>query len=390
MADLYRLINQFKHYDWGSPDLIPEFLGFENNGEVSPKTLYAEMWMGTHKGAPSLAEMVLPGKTVSLAELAGGELPFLFKLLAVESPLSIQAHPDKLSAEKGFSRENEAGIALNSPTRNYSDNNHKPEIICALTPFTLMVGFREPSEIRELLKGLQALPLRTNIFSALLNSLDTGLLKDFFSGLFNISPSECKNLAGLFKEEYPREGSGAILPEQWKLMKNFAARYPGDPAMLSPLYLNIITLQPGQAIFIPAGALHAHVSGFGIELMADSDNVLRGGLTPKHIDVFELINILDFAPFMPQIITPPASSGWFRYPAPCDDFSLSILRSDGVEKIFSESGPAICIVTQGELSFGSMVFKKGESFFVPPPECRAPVSFNGHYSLFIAGTGKTA
>ena len=175
-----------------------------------------------------------------------------------------------------------------------------------------------------------------------------------------------------------------VSPEQWKLMRKFAVQYPGDPAILSPLYLNLFTLEPGQAIFVPAGVLHAYISGFGVELMAGSDNVLRGGLTPKHIDIPELINILDFNSLSPQIICPPPSASLFRYPAPCREFSLSLMCGGGKE-IFPENGPAICIVTEGELRAGGTLFKKGESFFVPcEKRDSVPLSFDGNYSLFAA------
>jgi mannose-6-phosphate isomerase len=375
---LYRLKNQIKHYEWGSAKLIPQFLNIENNNEAP----CAEMWMGTHR--LSLSQTEVDGRLVNLTELSG-ELPFLLKLIAVERPLSIQAHPDKARAEEGFRREESKGLSIKNPTRNYKDPNHKPEILCALSPFTLMAGFREPDGICiSLEEFLLVAPQLKDTISPLLRALASGSLSDFFRILSSFSRIEREYLCTFIRE---KEGSqdGIITPAQWKLMKEFAAQYPGDPAIISPLYLNLVTLQPGQAVFVPAGVLHAYLNGFGIELMAASDNVLRGGLTPKHVDTGELMNILHFVPFIPQIITPPSSAPRFCYHTPCSDFLLTLMCGTGEEKAFTEIGPAICIVTEGDLHAGGETFKRGESFFVPQSDCSH--LFGGNYSLFAASSG---
>jgi mannose-6-phosphate isomerase len=402
MADIYKLYNQIKHYEWGSPDSIPRFLGIEN----SAKTPWAEMWMGTHPGAPSqvqAAPLASPQVTplvtppaaplvgremISLCELSGGQLPFLFKLLAAGKPLSIQAHPGLDQAREGFLRENKAGIAIDAPERNYKDSNHKPEILCALVPFTVMAGFRKPVDITRSLEALlKAAPFLQEALAPLARALDSGSLKDFFRFLFELSKPNREQLCFFLESAKDPNGDSAITQEQWHLMRAFAAQYPGDPAVLSPLYLNLFTLEAGQAIFIPAGILHAYISGFGVELMACSDNVLRGGLTPKHIDIPELMNILEFTPFMPEIITAPVSSSYFRYPAPCGEFSLFFMCCEEGAKVFPVNGPAVCIVTGGELRSGGAVFKKGESFFVPQAG-GGSLSFEGSYSLFAASSGE--
>jgi len=379
---IYRLNNRIKHYEWGSTEFIPQLLNIDN----SKGTPYAELWMGTHSLCPSQVEV--DGRLVNLAELSG-ELPFLFKLLAVGSPLSIQAHPNKAQAEEGFNREESRGLSIKNPTRNYKDTNHKPEILCALSPFTLMAGFREPDGICiSLEEFLLIAPQLKEIISPLLRALNSGSLSAFLRILFNFSRIEREYLCTFISE---KEGSqeGAISSAQWKLMKAFAAQYPGDQAILSPLYLNLLALRPGQAVFIPAGVLHAYLSGFGVELMAASDNVLRGGLTPKHIDTGELMNILNFVPFIPQIITPPSAAPWFCYHTPCSDFTLAAMRGAGEEKAFPEKGPAICIVTDGEVRAEGETFKRGESFFVPPEDdaqANGPRLFGGNYSLFAASS----
>jgi len=375
---LFRLKNQIKHYEWGSRELLPQFLNIENNkGEPC-----AEMWMGTHDLSPSQTEV--NGDLINLTEISG-ELPFLFKLLAVEKPLSIQAHPNKAQAEEGFKREESRGLSIKNPTRNYRDKNHKPEILCALSSFTLMAGFREADRICVSLKELllTAPPLK-EIISPLLRALEADSLSSFYHILCGLSRIEREYLSTFIREkDIAREG--AISQTQWDLMKDFASQYPGDPAILSPLFLNIFTLQPGQAVFIPSGVLHAYLSGFGVELMASSDNVLRGGLTPKHIDTGELMNILYFVPFIPQIITPPSSTAWFCYNTPCGDFSLSMMKGEGREKAFPVKGPVICIITEGRLSAGNEIFRKGESFYLPQED--AAYMFNGNYSLYAASSG---
>ena len=375
---LFRLKNQIKHYEWGSEKLLPQFLNIEN----SKGDPCAEMWMGTHDLSPSQTEV--DGRLINLTELSG-ELPFLFKLLGVEKPLSIQAHPNKAQAEEGFKREESRGLSIKNPMRNYRDTNHKPEILCALSPFTLMGGFREADRICVSLEEflLTAPPLK-EIISPLLRALEADSLSSFYRILCGLSKIEREYLSTFIREKGVVHG-GVVTQSQWNLMKDFASQYPGDPAILSPLFLNLLTLQPGQAVFIPSGVLHAYLSGFGVELMASSDNVLRGGLTPKHIDTDELMNILHFVPFIPQIITPPSSANWFCYNTPCSDFLLSMMHSEGEEKSFPVKGPVICIITEGKLRVENEIFKKGESFYLPQTD--SACMFNGNYSLYAASSG---
>ena len=380
MPVIYKLYNQIKHYEWGSHESIPHFLGFENSEDLP----CAEMWMGTHSGAPSQVQPDGNNKNrVNLADISG-DLPFLFKLLAADKPLSIQAHPNLLQASEGFRRENEAAISLNDPVRNYKDPNHKPEIICAITPFLLMAGFREPSQIRKSLECLASEPLLKETFLSLLRALDSSSLKGFFNVLFNLTETERKNIGLFFSGDGTDKESGVISPEQFKLMKNFAAVYPDDAAVISPLYLNLLTLESGQAIFVPAGVLHAYIKGFGVELMSSSDNVLRGGLTNKHIDIPELMNILNFVPYMPQVYSPPLTSSFFCYPAPCADFLLFFIRGNGGDITFNGNCPAVCIVTEGELHTSSCIFKKGESIFINRKEGDPCPVFSGSFSLYAA------
>jgi len=321
MTKLYKLKNSIKNYEWGSTTILPEFLGIKNESNKP----FAEMWLGAHPLAPSQTQ--IDGKDVNLNEVCS-ELPFLLKLLAVEKPLSIQVHPNKEQAQKGFLKENEAGLAIDSPARNYKDQNAKSELICAITPFTLLAGFKEPKEI--------------------------------YAGLSNLSR------------------------EQWQLIKKLESLYPQDSGVFSPLYLNLITLLPGQGLFIPPNTPHAYISGFGVELMNNSDNVIRGGLTHKHIDTDEFKRIASPNPFVPQIIT-PANDTQVCHPMPTEDFSLFYIHGNSSVP-WVQRGQAVCIVTEGELKIENQSFKKGESFYFSSCSEDAPVLLNGNFSLYVACT----
>jgi mannose-6-phosphate isomerase len=435
MSEFYKLRNKVRHYDWGSPVDIPRLLGLPADGAP-----WAELWIGSHSGFSSvvaldsgeisLGDMIARDPSRFLGEEAArhyGSLPFLLKLLSAEKPLSIQAHPNKEQAREGFERETRAGVPLDSPKRNYKDSNHKPEIICALTPFTGLCGFRDVDEIRDLLAVfLESAPsvLREGfvpLTRALSNSdpavggTPAAALRDFLAGLFMLSKAMCATLGEyILSLGKPPPGcgashgdgaslyDGASLCDAIELMRDLARLYPGDPAVIAPLYLNVFRLNPGEAVFLEAGVLHAYIHGFGVELMANSDNVLRGGLTPKQIDVPELMKVLVFKPFKPLIITPNADL--FRYPAPCEEFSLTRIRGCGGGAAGTDiclwspgclaacGGPAICIVTEGELiiavSDGETVVKQGESLFIPPVKTdEKPLSLRGDFTLFIASCG---
>ncbi|MCL2764189.1 MAG: mannose-6-phosphate isomerase, class I [Treponema sp.] len=388
MKNIYRLENQIKHYEWGSKEILPQFLDINNSKDIP----YAEMWMGTHESAPSMT------LNSGLKEISG-ELPFLLKLLAVEKPLSIQAHPDKEKAIAGFNRENDEGLSVKSPARNYRDKNHKNEIICAITPFTLMAGFREPSSVYASLEAfLSIAPQMSDAFNPLMRSLKNTKVKDslggFFHSLFNISKYDMEQLCSILlkKVEYETCIEMELSIEQWELMKTFASLYPADPAILSPLYLNLVFLQPFQAVFLPAGILHSYLRGFGLELMSNSDNVLRGGLTPKYIDINELTKVIKLDTYLPIVYTADfisEKSGYsvYNYPFEDEDFSLSVVKGNGAQISFPGAGPSICIVTEGELKTGGFDFKKGESFFVMKDRDDS-VLLEGIFSLFIAAGKK--
>ncbi|MGM0432607.1 MAG: mannose-6-phosphate isomerase, class I [Spirochaetota bacterium] len=345
-------------YSWGHTSWLQNLLGYHDSDGEQP---WAELWLGTHpKG---MAQVVCKdGKRYPLAEYlmqhAGGkpgifqdsELPFLFKVLAVASPLSIQCHPTREQAEDGFSREESAGIPIDSPLRNYRDTNHKPEILCAVTPFTAMCGFRQVSEI-------------INLFGRYLPDVYRLLFGTYFE---NEQVSEAQAYRHLLTSVLTISGSRraacmqlirnslASLHEdsqEIELVKRFISLYPEDPSVLAPLYLQLINLEPGEALYQPAGELHAYVSGVGIELMANSDNVLRGGLTTKHVDADELLRIVRFH-YSPKHKTHPFQEKpqQFVYHTPAQDFEL--YRMDAGRHVFdSRQSVELALQLTGESSF---------------------------------------
>ncbi|MCL1812126.1 MAG: mannose-6-phosphate isomerase, class I [Treponema sp.] len=397
MAEFYILENDIKHYAWGSQSWIPALLGKENP-QAEP---YAELWMGTHPGGPSKTTIQEQGGTVLLSEIT--ELPFLLKFLAAGSPLSIQAHPNLVQAGEGFERENKAGIPLSAANRNYHDSNHKPEIICALSPFTALAGFRETAEAELLLSKVSGT-------EKLHSALKAGY-QAFLSELFGLDAAERKNLndsvlnaANLIPKNPAKKDQSPV-----GLCGELAQIYPCDPGIIAPLYLNVINLKPFEALFLPAGILHAYFSGFGVECMANSDNVLRGGLTPKHIDIQELFSILSFDPFKPEILKTVrmSSAGCYRFEAPCNEFSLYLLQNPvssldpalpGGQKLeVPEKGIIAVYNGTAEISIckesgqnqekpnqKKFVLKKGESAFISRRKEGETLYFYGDFTLFAA------
>jgi mannose-6-phosphate isomerase len=333
MRKISLLKNSIQEYDWGSKTAIPELLGRARPAE-KPQ---AELWMGAHPKAPSrvhcdnvwrpLLEVIAENPEEVLgretAHRFSNELPFLFKVLAAAKPLSIQAHPHQGQAKEGFLRENQMGIPLEAVNRNYRDDNHKPEIICALTPFWALNGFRQVKEILRLLGGIQFPPLLETL-SFLRNHSSRQGLKGFFSHLMTMEKNKqgkiIKAAAAYAEKRKEKE-------PVWTWIARLNEEYPGDVGVLSPAILNLVKLEPQQAMHLPAGELHAYLEGVGIELMANSDNVLRGGLTAKHIDVRELLNILNFSEAKLNILRPERVASFEAvYPTGTAEFVLSIVE----------------------------------------------------------------
>jgi mannose-6-phosphate isomerase len=419
MSDIFRLSNKIRYYDWGSPDYIPHLLGENSGGKP-----WAELWMGIHPAGPSETEY--QGKKIKISELIAGSparflgadaakkfgsLPFLFKLLSADKPLSIQAHPDSAQAQEGWERENRLGIPIDDPKRNYKDSNHKPEILCALSSFTAMCGFRKPEEILKALAYLSAsapTSLKEGLapLTVALENKDQGAaLSEFFALLFNIPKNILKELSAFIiktaengtKEEAGTKNGGrqGEFSTEWNYAARFAGLFPGDSGVLSPFYLNLMELKPGEAICLGAGILHSYIQGFGVELMANSDNVLRGGLTNKHVDVSELKKILNFLSYKPKIITPDPGVSFFPYPSPFKEFTLSVLNGRKDSSDFPVPGPAIAIVTKGSMQITEngngevlneqdLTLKQGESAFIPACLPPGALKCSGNFTAHIA------
>ncbi|MDR1866875.1 MAG: mannose-6-phosphate isomerase, class I [Treponema sp.] len=376
--ELFKLKNPVKHYPWGSIKWLPELLGHEPDGQP-----WAELWMGIHSEGESQTSDGIP-----IRQLVVEPLPFLFKVLAAAQILSIQAHPTVEQAQEGFKREEAAHIALTSPDRNYKDPNHKPEIICALSPFRALCGFRDPLEIASLMSLFSTEAASKPVYSVIQKLFLCTGIQDFFESLLMLS-TQPHDLNLLY--EYLQSCVSLLMHKEptyahvWQLCAQCAKQYPEDPLFLAPLYLNVIDIEPGEALYIPAGVLHAYVYGLGIELMANSDNVLRCGLTHKRIDRAELFKVVQFSPFKPAIIH-PTEAGFYQNPS--HDFSLCVQHGTGEQVSFPFSrGPAFFIVTNGVLTTlidgRSSQWCRGESAFIPQASSHIKVA--GTFTVYIAG-----
>ncbi|MBW2709912.1 MAG: mannose-6-phosphate isomerase, class I [Deltaproteobacteria bacterium] len=401
MEHISILKNPVQKYAWGSGTALQSLLGWPEPW----KEPAAELWMGVHPKAPSAVEVdggwrslidVIASDPVSVlgtdaAEQFSNRLPFLFKVLAADRPLSIQVHPDMNQAQDGFERENRRNIPIDAPDRNYKDASHKPECLCAVTRFEAMKGFRAPEDILKLMDRV----FRKTPFKALdplRKDPNPDGLKRFFTSLMTM---DAARQARVVNEAV--EGARRIAGEDrafyWLLELN--REYPGDGGVLSPLYLNLVDLSPGDAIYVPAGELHAYLSGVGMEIMASSDNVLRGGLTPKHIDIPELLGIVNFTATSVLKQRPLADDNFERiYETPAAEFQLSEIVLNGHERFLSRQERSveilICMAGEGLIeeseSGWALPLSKGVSVIVP--SVVPGYTLSGNMALYKGGVGE--
>ncbi|MEU6605172.1 mannose-6-phosphate isomerase, class I [Streptomyces shenzhenensis] len=377
-----RLDNTIRPYAWGSATAIPKLLGVEPTGEPQ-----AEMWMGAHPGAPSrtargtLVDVIDADPKRELGPEAvtkfGPHLPFLLKILAAGAPLSLQVHPDLAQARHGYADEERRGIPVDAPHRNYRDANHKPELICALTEFDGLCGFRDPLRAADLLDGLGVDSLKPYV-DLLHAHPEDAALREVLTAILTADRDEMAHTVAQAATACARLG-GDHAP-----YAGIAHHYPGDPGVIAAMLLNHVRLQPGEALFLGAGIPHAYLSGLGVEIMANSDNVLRCGLTPKHVDVPELLRIVRFEPGDPGVLRPEASpDGEEVYETPIDEFRLSryVLPAGGIARDLTLPTPQILLCTAGSVRAGEHELTPGRSVFVPAAE-KAEVSGTG--TLFRA------
>jgi mannose-6-phosphate isomerase len=353
---LVRISGEVKNFSWGSKHLIQNHLGLgPTNQEV------AEVWFGTHAGGQS--KLLTSGQ--NLSEAIGSRLSFLVKFLAADSPLSIQVHPNALQAKAGFAKENAAGIDLADPKRNYTDDSHKPEILIAMTPFEALCGFRPRAEILEIFLAFSESEARFGELAAL--AATDASLEEIFGELL-----EDSQLAGRFASSVASLDSDSTSERARTLVVDLLDKYPGDTGALVSLLLNYPRLEPGEAIYVPSGNLHAYLSGLGLEVMTSSDNVIRGGLTSKHIDKSELMNVADFSELAkPVVAAKKLAEGLVEYPVAASEFRVYRAQISGSNLLADIDLPAAAVIVcvSGELAVSTSleereVLKKGEVVFV--------------------------
>ncbi|SDO40011.1 mannose-6-phosphate isomerase, type 1 [Cryobacterium flavum] len=421
------ITNAPRNYAWGSTHAIADLLGRTPSGLPE-----AELWLGAHAGSPSviedpsqvggssnLAEWIASAPEVALGagwatrQADAPRLPFLLKILAAGRPLSLQAHPTTEQARAGFELENEAGIAVDAGNRNYRDPFHKPELIFALSDsFEALCGFRPLPEVRGIIAELRLLDLATeNPQAAAIDSLENHLaggLRDTVDWLLRDGRGGDSGEVEWLVErvvalaahaEFLAAGGAAIgYARELATVRALAAEYPGDPGIVLALLLNRVSLKRGEVLYLPAGNIHAYLSGLGVELMAASDNVLRGGLTPKHIDIEELLAVLDFEAVTAPYLAPVAlAEGVSVYRPGVLDFELVHIEADAAAasatpvtmRQITLTGPAIAICTAGGFlvagSGSSRALKRGQAVYVTPDE--GTLTFAGTGEVFLAMSG---
>ncbi|MDU5318048.1 MAG: mannose-6-phosphate isomerase, class I [Escherichia coli] len=360
---MQKLINSVQNYAWGSKTALTELYGMENPSSqpmaegAHPKS--SSRVQNAAGDIVSLRDVIESNKSTLLGEAVAkrfGELPFLFKVLCAAQPLSIQVHPNKRNSEIGFAKENAAGIPMDAAERNYKDPNHKPELVFALTPFLAMNAFREFSEIVSLLQPVAGAHPAIAHF---LQQPNAERLSELFASLLNMEP--------------------------WQTIRLISEFYPEDSGLFSPLLLNVVKLNPGEAMFLFAETPHAYLQGVALEVMANSDNVLRAGLTPKYIDIPELVANVKFeAKPANQLLTQPVKQGAeLDFPIPVDDFAFSLHDLSDKETTISQQSAAILFCVEGDATLwkGSqqLQLKPGESAFIAANE--SPVTVKGHGRL---------
>ena len=396
------LRNAVRPYAWGSRTVIATMLG----REVPAPHPEAELWMGAHPDDPSmivgpdgtersLLDVVAEDPTgqlgAAVAKRWGSRLPFLLKFLAAEEPLSLQAHPSAEQARAGFAREEAAGIPRDARNRNYPDPTPKPELFCALTEFHALAGFRDPHRTVKLLRAVQTPGLAPYVDLLAAQPNSDGLRALFTTWITLPQPALDKLEPELLDACVAEVRAHSPFELECRTILQLAEVYPGDAGVLVSLLLNRIVLAPGEAIFLPAGNLHSYLQGAGVEILANSDNVLRGGLTPKHVDVAELLRVLDFGCGDPVLRGERVDGRWiYRTPAP--EFELSRIEwptSERAEVRIEGGQPRIMACTEGAIDTGGLTVRSGESVWIPasdPALTMAPLG-DAPAQAFVATVG---
>jgi mannose-6-phosphate isomerase len=438
------ITNTPRNYAWGSRTAIGDLLGHPTSGDPE-----AELWLGAHRSAPSTVttatpqlagqalDAVIARDPAALLGVGRTRLPFLMKVLAADAPLSLQVHPDLEQAQAGFSREEADRMPLEDPTRNYVDDNHKPEVLLALSPmFEALAGFRHVSESRMLLAELVTFAADDDraAISALADRLASGdprpagsagssgeVIRDGMPLAGDTTPDhtgagnpladtvawllhggdEVDRAVEAVTASAAQASDSSSFAREWRTVGLLAGDYPGDPGIVLSLLLNHISLRQGQALALPAGVMHAYLSGLGIEVMAASDNVLRGGLTPKHVDVDELLRVARFEATPTPIVHPETpAEGELLFRGPADDFVLlrvelgdagavhGVRLAGPEEVVVPLTGPAVALCLAGGAAItgatDSFTLAHGDAVFISPDEGR--IVLRGSADVVIATT----
>lgn len=395
-------------YAWGSRTAIAEFTG-RPAPTAHPE---AELWLGAHPGDParlendgvqsSLLEVIDADPEGQLGpavcERFGDRLPFLVKVLAADEPLSLQAHPSAQQAVEGFDREERIGLPINSPVRNYRDRSHKPELLVAITDFEALAGFRPAARSVSLMRALDV-PALDPFIALLTDQSDAAGLRALFTTWITAPQPDLDALIPAVLEgavSYIRSGAKEFAAEARTVLE-LGERYPGDAGVLAALLINRISLNPGEGIFLAAGNLHAYLHGMGMEVMANSDNVLRGGLTPKHVDVPELLRVLDFTPVSDSRAGTRSEGNELIYDTPAPEFAVSVITLDGgdlgheVDAPAHHEGPQVLVCTEGSVTVraksGEVRMDRGAAVWVAADDGPIRLEANELTRVFRATVG---
>lgn len=369
MQTAYKLHGVHRHYDWGGTQYIPQLMQLKND-QNKP---FAEYWMGAHASAPAIIDTDQFG-SIALDQLLQkdkslGNLPYLYKILDVASMLSIQVHPNKSDAAIGFEKEEKAGISLTASNRNYKDKNHKPEVMVALSDFWLLHGFLAPALMQKRLNEFQP-------FKGLVNAFANDDYKNLYQHFMQLETADSDAiLIPLLEEAVASVKNGSVdkLHPHWWANKYYQGVVPSahvDKGIFSIYILNIVFIPKNHGIFQGAGLLHAYLEGQNIELMANSDNVLRGGLTPKHVDMNELMQHVLFKPTYPAVMEgTPINPTEVNYPCPVSDFGLSKLAiKAGESYTIHTQSIEMLLVMEGQMELQGQIYQAGEVALIKPEQ----------------------
>ena len=386
---MHRIEGRAQHYAWGSTTDIPQLLGQPVTEEP-----HAEHWFGAHESAPSLVDgqpldQRLAAEPALLGEVSrarfGSRLPYLVKLLAAARPLSIQAHPNRAQAEAGFAAENAAHVPLSSPERTYKDAWPKPECVIGLTEFHGLGGFLDPRLTVELFDGLGIAGALNTMIRPLSQRRGSAAVAEVFFDVLSLEGERLAVVDTVVEAARAHADDPGELGRFARTAIEIDQDFPHDRGTLAALLLNRFVLQPGEGVFLPPGSMHAYLRGFAVEVMGNSDNVLRGGLTSKHIDIDGLLTVVDFSPWPLQPATPlPVEPGVGRYPTAAEEFAVWAL-GPAADTTLPGSGARVLVVTQGTATLGSgpgaLTLTAGQAAFVAASEQPA---------VMVAGTAYLA